>query len=150
MADASQLDYTLAAAQANALAGVTAEVGILNDSRKSNYLTAFNNWATSVLAGRISNANPPVPPKAFLVATGADGWAYPAEGPDPICPMPTVPPDYSQPTPTVMMEPVNVRNVPAGDTMPVGYIATAPDGTRWQKQASPTPFGVAYFYARVS
>jgi hypothetical protein len=34
--------------------------------------------------------------------------------------------------------------------MPVGYIATAPDGTRWQKQASPTPFGVAYFYARVS
>jgi hypothetical protein len=55
--------------------------------------------------------------------------------------IPEFPPPY---TPPVLPEPGNIRNVPAGDTMPVGCMLTAPDGSPWQKQVSPTPFGGAY------
>jgi hypothetical protein len=85
-----------------------------------------------------------------VIAIGEDGWAYPNQGSEPVCdlpPIPAVPPPY---TPPVLPEPANVRNVPAGDSMPVGYVLTAANGSRWQKQTSPTPFGVAYFYARVA
>jgi hypothetical protein len=64
--------------------------------------------------------------------------------------MPPVPDDYSKPKAQPIAEPTTVMNVPPGDTMPVGYIATAPDGAKWQKQASATPFGIAYYYARIA
>jgi hypothetical protein len=41
-------------------------------------------------------------------------------------------------------------NMPPGDTIPVGYIATAPDGAKSQKQASAMPFGIAYDYACIA
>jgi hypothetical protein len=127
-----------------------AQVGLLNENLRIQYQTAFGGWSTSVLAGRIPNTNPPQPPRKYVIAIGEDGWAYPNQGSEPVCdlpPIPTVPPPY---TPPVLPEPANVRNVPAGDSMPVGYVLTAADGSRWQKQTSPTPFGVAYFYARVA
>jgi hypothetical protein len=41
--------------------------------------------------------------------------------------------------------------VPLGDTLPVGIKMTDPaTGAVYQKQASPTPFGTAYFYVRVA
>jgi hypothetical protein len=67
----------------------------------------------------------------------------------PLCEVPAfakIPP----PQVLALPEPSHVRNVPKGDTMPVGYIVSDPEGNRWQKQSSVTPFGVAYFYSRIS
>jgi hypothetical protein len=155
---------TLEAAQANTLAAVQLQVANLNDGLKSDYLTAFGNWSQSVLAGRSDNSNPPQPPKAFLVGyfndpttgPGSTGpyankivqWAYPATGTDPVCVLPPIPSIPKPPAPLPERE--DIRNVPLGDTLPVGFKMTAPDGGVWQKQASPTPFGIAYFYARVA
>ena len=161
-------DYSvtsLQAAQANALAATQQQVSNLNDALKSNYLTTFNNWAQSVLAGRSDNSNPPQPPKAFVVgyftdptsgpgASGAYGtmpiqWPYPAAGSDPVCPMPAIPSVPAPPPP--LPERDDIKNVPLGDTLPVGFKMTDPaTGHVYQKQASPTPFGIAYFYARVA
>jgi hypothetical protein len=141
---------TLAAAQANTLASSTATAQHLNDELKNRYLSAFNDWTISVLAGRIDNSNPPQPPAGYDVVTGPEGFAWPALGTTPVAVMPPVPPDHSKPQVQTFPEPDNIRNVPPGDTMPVGYTLNAPDGSRWQKQASPTPFGVAYYYAKVA
>lgn len=140
---------SLATAQANVLASTTAEVALLNSNLKSNYLTAFSNWTITLLAGR-SAGDPPKPPAGYVVAFGEDGFAYPQLGTTPVCNMPAipaVPPPY---VPPVLPEPDNIRNVPVGDNLPVGFTTVDSTGTRWQKQASPTPFGVAYYYAKVA
>jgi hypothetical protein len=156
---------TLEAAQANTLAAVQVQVEHLNDALKANYLTTFNNWAQSVLAGRSDNGNPPHPPLAFAVGyfndptTGPGSlgpygnktvqWAYPATGDVPVCPMPAVPSIPAPPPP--LPERDDIKNVPLGDTLPVGFkMADPATGHVYQKQASPTPFGIAYFYARVA
>jgi hypothetical protein len=154
------------AAQANTLAAVQRQVQDWNNVLKTNYLTAFDNWSQTVLAGRADNSNPPQPPKAYVVGhftdpTSGPGslgpygdtpivWPYPAVGKDPVCAMPAVPASIKPYTPPVIPEPDNVRNVPVGDTMPVGYRIKTSDGSVWQKQASPTPFGVEYYYTRLS
>ena len=156
----------LDAALANTLAAVQRQVQDWNEVLKSNYLTAFDNWSQSVLAGRTDNSNPPKPPNAYVVGQFTDPttgpgslgpygdmpiqWAYPAQGTQPVCPMPPVPPSLKPYTPPVLPEPDNVRNVPVGDNMPVGYRLKNADGSVWQKQASPTPFGVEYYYARLA
>ena len=156
----------LGAAQANTLAAAQRQVKDWNENLKSNYLTAFDNWSQSVLAGRADNSNPPKPPNGYVVSYFTDPttgpgslgpygetpiqWAYPAEGIQPVCAMPPVPPTAKPYVPPVLPEPDNIRNVPVGDTMPVGYRITTADGSVWQKQASPTPFGVEYFYSRLS
>lgn len=153
-------------AQANTLAAVQRQVNDWNNVLKSNYLTAFDNWSQSVLAGRADNTNPPQPPKGYVVGYFTDPttgpgsvgpygdtpiqWAYPAQGKDPVCAMPALPPPMKRYTPPVIPEPENIRNITAGDTMPVGYRITTADGSVWQKQASPTPFGVEYYYTRLS
>ena len=89
---------SLVAAQANQLASSTIMVGQLNGNLKSIYLTAFNNWKISVDAGRISNANPPKPPKGYVVcAPDANGFQWPVLGPDPVCDMPALPEDHFTP-----------------------------------------------------
>jgi hypothetical protein len=154
------------AAQANTLAAVQRQVQDWNNVLKSNYLTAFDNWSQSVLAGRTDNSNPPQPPKAYVVGhftdpTSGPGslgpygdtailWPYPMQGTEPVCPMPPVPAAIKPYTPPVIPEPDNIRNVPSGDAMPVGYRVKASDGGVWQKQSSPTPFGVVYYYMRVA
>lgn len=153
MADYQYPDFSLTslgAAQANTLAAVKVQVGNLNDNLRSIYLTAFSNWSQSVVAGRAENSNPPIPPKGYTIMTSPEGWAYPGQGNDLVCDMPPIPEVPKPYTPPVLPEPVNIRNVPVGDIMPAGYLLTAPDGTRWQKHATPTPFGVAYYYARVA
>ena len=157
---------TLQAVQANTLAAVTSQTVELNNNLNSNYLTSFNNWLLSWTAGRITDkSSAPKPPNGFVVGyfndpttgPGTIGpygdtvvqWAYPALGSTPVSPMPgipDIPPPY---VPPVLPEPANIRYVPVGDTMPVGYQLIAPDGSKWQKQASPTPFGMAYYYAKV-
>jgi hypothetical protein len=140
---------SLAAAQANVLASTTAQVALLNNNLKTIYLSAFNDWTINLLAGRPAG-DPPKPPKAYRVVTGADGFAYPQLGDALVCDMPPVPeapPPYVAP---VLPEPENIRSVPVGDKLPVGFVMVDAGGIRWQKQASPTPFGVAYFYAKVA
>ncbi|HXK04656.1 MAG TPA: hypothetical protein VMS37_19795 [Verrucomicrobiae bacterium] len=156
---------SLQAAQANALAAVQQQVANLNDALKSNYLTAFNNWAQSVLAGRSDNSNPPQPPKAYAVGyfddptsgTAGSGvygtqviqWPYPAQGTDPVCAMPAIP--SIPPPPPPLPDRDDIKNVPLGDTLPVGFKMTDPaTGHVYQKQSSVTPFGIAYFYVRVA
>jgi hypothetical protein len=147
---------TLQAAMANATAAVTAQVDQLNQQITTLYLNAFNGWSSNVVAGRIDNSNPPQPPNAYVVGYFTDStnpnaqWAYPAIGDKPVCTMPPVPPAAKPYVPVVLPEPDNIRNVPPGDTMPVGYTFIAPDGGKWQKQCNPTPFGMAYYYARVA
>ena len=51
---------TLQAAMANSRAGVQSQVTAWNEALQTDYLTVFNNWATSVLAGRSDNSNPPI------------------------------------------------------------------------------------------
>jgi hypothetical protein len=157
---------TLEAAQANTLAAVQVQVQHLNDALKSNYLTTFSNWSQSVLAGRSDNSNPPKPPMGFVVGYfndpttgGGDStpgpyanrvvrWAYPATGTTPVCAMPEIPAIPAPPAP--LPERDDIKNVPLGDMLPVGFKMTDPlTGHVYQKQASPTPFGIAYFYARV-
>ena len=153
-------------AQANTLAAAQRQVNDWNAVLKSNYLVAFDNWSLSVLAGRVDNSNPPQPPDGYVLgyftdpttgpgSVGAYGsmpiqWAYPAQGTVPVCPLPPVPPAIKPYTPPVIPEPENIRGVLAGDTMPVGYRLLTPDGSVWQKQASPTPFGIEYYYTRLA
>jgi hypothetical protein len=142
---------SLAAAQANTLASSKVQVEHLNDNLKTLYLSKFNDWKIDVEAGKIPNTNPPQPPMKYVLAT-TNGFSFPAESAnEPICEIPAIPEDRSK----AQAQPVylgndRVQNVPAGDHFPVGFELTAPDGGRWQKQASPTPFGVAFYYARVA
>jgi len=143
-------DTSLEAAKANVLASSTAMAAHLNDELRKRYLLAFDGWKTSVLAGKIDNANPPAPPTGYDVVKADSGFSYPALGSTPVCGMPEIPPDISKPVVQVLPEPDHVRNVPKGDTTPVGFIVTSDDGSQWQKKRSVTPFGIAYFYERVN
>lgn len=167
MSDTDFAATTLQAAQANTLTAVTAQVANLNNNLQSNYMTAFNNWLLNWNAGRVTDkSTAPKPPIRYVVSyfddptTGPGSlgpygdmvvqWAYPAVGFQPVCaqpPIPDIPPAQVNP---VVTGNGTIQNVPAGDTMPVGSIIPAADGTKWEKMASPTPFGTAYYYVKVS
>lgn len=144
---------TLEAAMANTEAAVKVQVAQFNQQRISGFMTTFHNWSLSVEVGRSPNTYPPQPPNAMVVGHFTDPtntkalWAYPAEGTEPVCKMPPIP--KVTPPPAPLAEPDNIRNVPKGDVLPVGFTFTAPDGSKWQKQSSHTPFGIAYFYLKV-
>ena len=140
---------SLAAAQANVLASSRAQVSLLNANLTSLYLARFNDWKISVDAGKIDNSNPPLPPIGFTLAQNAEGFSFPVWGTEPVCAMPPIPQDRSKPAPPPSSTGNDrVRNVPPGDTFPVGFEILS-DGAVWQKQATPTPFGTAFYYARV-
>jgi hypothetical protein len=134
-------------ALANYVAEASTVAAMLNANLTFNYKVGFQNWADAVIAGKIANTNPPQPPAAWAAVKASNGWSYVIRGTDPVTTVPPIP--SIPPPPPPLPEPANVRNVPAGDTMPVGYVLVVPDGSHWQKQASPTPFGMAYFYQRV-
>lgn len=145
---------TLEAAMQNTAKAVSAQIVQMNESLKAAYLQQFNNWAQSVDIGRIDNSNPPKPPMAYIAATFQDQtnpnayWTYPAQGITPVCDMPPIPASHPQQVHPAVPG-ANVMNVPPGDVLPIGFIVTSSDGTKWQKQQSPTPFGVATFYAKI-
>lgn len=136
--------YVKAKAQADALR--------MNENLKTAYLDAtFANWFASYDAGRLPyDSTPPAPPKGFMVQPVGDGWGYDfvQVGP-PVCDVPTYP--KGTPPQVHVNFPGNesVMSVPVGDTMPTGFVATAPDGSKWEKRASTTPFGVAHYYAKI-
>ncbi len=141
---------SLKAAQANVLRSSQAQMEHLNEQLLALYLGRFANWKISVDAGKIDNRNPPKPPAAYVLETTSEGFAFPALGEEPVCAMPAIPPDRTQPQVlTITTGNARVQNVPPGDHYPVGFEVTAPDGVRWRKMASQTPFGLAYYYARV-
>ena len=150
---------TLDAAMANVETGAHQQVAALNAALQADYLVDFNNWAQRVIAGQSPEVNPPQPPDSYLVGHFTDStnpnaiWAYPVIGTLPVCVMPPLPvmPAVAAPASGAAASQIGSKqNVPAGDTMPVGYKATAPDGSVWQKMASLTPFGTAYYYERVA
>lgn len=158
---------TLKQAQASALVAVTAQVAELNSQLIGTYQTAFSNWLLNWTAGRISDkTTAPVPPAGYVVGYFDDPtsgpssnlgpygtmviqWPYPALGTSPVCAqpaIPAIPPPFVQQATTGN---ATVQNVPVGDLMPVGSVIVAPDGSKWEKMASVTPFGMAYYYAKV-
>jgi|SRR5450432_1367427 hypothetical protein len=158
---------TLQGAQANTLAAITSQVANANINLQSGYMTAFNNWLLSWNAGRTPDkSSAPKPPNDYVVGyfndptTGPGSlgpygdtivqWAYPALGTNPVCPMPAIPDMPPPQVHPVLTGNATLQNMPAGDTMPVGAIVPAPDGSLWEKMASPTPFGMAYYYAKVA
>jgi hypothetical protein len=150
---------TLETAMANVTAGTQQQVTGLNTALQCDYLVVFSNWALRVTAGQAPEINPPQPPDAYIVgyfidATNSNAkWAYPVMGTIPVCampPLPVVPTTQPAPASTAPASIGSKQNVPIGDTMPVGYKATTADGSVWQKMASLTPFGTAYYYERVA
>jgi hypothetical protein len=136
---------------ANTLASSTASAEYLNNELKLRYNQGFDSWKIMVLAGKIDNLNPPKPMNGYIVVKAESGFSYPEVGMAPVCePRTDIPADYSKPQVLDLPEPDHVRNVPKGDTMPVGLVATDSEGRRWQKQSSVTPFGKVFFYARVA
>src|SRR5260370_37824953 len=119
-------ETTPQAAMANSRAGVQSQVTAWNEALQTDYLTVFNNWATSVLAGRSDNSNPPKPPNAYVVGFFTDPtnplaqWAYPVTGNGPTRAMPPVSPAIKPETAPILPEPGNVRNGPACGTSPGG------------------------------
>src|SRR5262245_34939925 len=106
---------TLEAAIANTLASSTVMVEHLNSELKKRYVSAFESWKTTVLAGKSPNTNPPQPPVGYVLSTGKHGFTFPALGTEPVTATRTdIPPDYSKPQVLVLPEPEHVRNVPPG------------------------------------
>ena len=66
-----------------------------------------------------------------VLVTGAAGFTYAEFGSARLVARTDIPSDYSKPAVHVVPEPETIRNVPPGDTMPVGYVAVAPDGRRF-------------------
>lgn len=146
---------TLEAAMANTEAAVKIQVDLFNAQLIADYKTKFGNWSVNLVAGRDAGPMPEVP-YGFMVGHFTDEtnsnakWAFPQKGADRVM-APLIPPPTPKPyVPPVLPEPENIRNVPLGDTMPVGFTFTLPDGSKWQKQSSHTPFGIAYFYLKIS
>lgn len=146
---------TLEAAMANTEASVRLQVDQLNAQLIAGYKTAWGNWLGNAAAGRDAGPAPAVP-YGYMVGHFADAtdsraqWAYPTRGNVPVTAALTAPPLPKPYVPPVLPEPESIRNVPVGDTTPVGFVVTAPDGVKWQKQSSHTPFGIAYFYSKVA
>lgn len=159
----------LAAAQQNALSSVNHEIADLNAQAQDNFKTAWNNWLLNWNAGRVADkSTAPKPPAGYVLAffndptTGpgapAPGpygdmviqWPYPALGTNPVVPQPPIP---DVPAPQVSQNATgngSVQNVAAGDTLPVGSIVKSADGSSWEKMATPTPWGVAFYYQKVN
>ena len=155
---ASILATTLATAMNNVLAGAQQQVTGLNANLAQNYMQVdWQNFLLRFAAGQ--PATPPIPPNGYIVGEFVDPtnpvavWAYPVQGNVPVCaqpPLPTAPEPAPVNTAVAASRIGDKQNVPVGDTMPVGFKATAPDGSVWEKFSSATPFGVAQYYERVA
>lgn len=151
---------SLAAAQANVLAGAQRRVDDLNAAITADYQTTWADFVDRVTGGHEDNTNPPQPPKAYVVgyvtdSTGDPGpilWAYPMRGTDPVCAMPAVPGVVQHATGTMLIGTSNPSapqwfNAKTGDTTPVGTVApgTSQDGISGLFQKVGAPVGFGYF-----
>jgi hypothetical protein len=123
-------------------------VATLSQTLAANYMTAFQNWAAQFMKAKIPNTNPLQPPAEYLAVGASNGWSYVIRGTEPVCAMLAIPQAAVASPP--LPERTDIRSVPLGDTMPVGFILTAADGTRWQKQGSLTPLAWPSYYAKVA
>jgi hypothetical protein len=153
-----------------ATAGAQALVNAYNNSMIVNYYAQFETWSGNYAIGKADLSTMPVPPMAYYVASdfqdpttgaGATGpygitpiyWPYPKQGLSPVTaalPIPAPPTPQVQPTFQGTVATGTKMNVPPGDQMPIGTKITSPDGSVWEKMASPTPFGMATYYSKVS
>ena len=154
MSDSAQPDlwmFSLEAVRATMLASVNEQIKNLNSNLKIIYLNGFRVWASDVELGYRDASNPPEPPRAYVVGTDDAGWPAAVQGDQPVTPMPPLP---KPPTPTPVEIPPSALSamlVPPGDTFPVGTVITAPDGSRWRKTESATPFGgLVRYYVKLA
>lgn len=146
----------LADAQQNQAASSAIMVANLNSNLKVIYLTAFNNWALSVLAARIPNTNPPQPPTGYVVsAPDAEGFQWPVMGTAPVCDMPPVPADTFT-APVTVPNTISVGSsiggawfsVGAGDTFKPGMTTppvTSADGVTGTFEKFAAPVGAGWY-----
>lgn len=117
---------------ANSASSSASAAAAQNGARKSIYLSAFQDWANQVLAGKIPNTNPPHPPLAMMAAAGSNGLTYVIQGDQPVCAMPAVP-DIPHP-PDGMVVAIGSRialttfwaALPANANIPQGYTTPQP------------------------
>ncbi len=132
------------------LSSVNQQIETLNGNLKTIYLNGFRVWAADVEEGRCDAANPPRPPLAYVTGTDGAGWPAAVQGSEPVVPMPPLPKAPSYAPVEIPISALSAMPVPAGDAFPVGTVLTAPDGSKWRKSQSATPFGsVALYYARI-
>ncbi len=132
------------------LSSVNQQIDTLNGNLKTIYLNGFRVWATDVEEGRRDLSNPPQPPMAYVLGTDGAGWPAAAQGSEPVVPMPPLPQPLSYAPVEIPITALSAMPVPSGDVFPVGTVITAPDGSKWRKSQSATPFGsVALYYARM-
>lgn len=142
-------ETSIEAARANTLNSSVYMVNLKNQELIDAYNSNFDAWKEMVVAGQRDTSNPPQPPSGWrLSAPNEHGFIFYERGTEPVCPARTDIPVVNPVAPSWFENP-DIRNVPPGDTTPVGAIVTAPDGSRWQKMSNNTPFGVATWYQRV-
>lgn len=138
---------TLANALANSAVTAAANVAQWNANLLAQYQNTWSQWAQQVTGGWIDPATKPapVPPPAWIVAVGAEGYSNPVISTTPIC---SVPPAPTGPTVPPVAPPNNVdigNNIPVSgqpshfwqvgprDTWPIGKYtppnAKSADGT---------------------
>jgi hypothetical protein len=129
----------IAQALANCAASAATAAATLNSNLIQIYLTAFQNWAQQVLAGKIPNTNPPQPPLDYVAVQASDEWSYVIRGTDPVCAMPPIPSVPQAPSGMVVGIGSRIANtnywaaLPTNANVPNGYTTptpvTAADGT---------------------
>jgi len=145
-ADATSLE----SAQANVLASSQVMAANLNANLKTLFLGAFNDWCTSVNAGRIPNTNPPQPPASFVVVTANSGWAFPEQNGTPIVDMSTltIPPDRTEPPSLTLV----ANTIDVGAHLVGSWYAAGPQDT-WppNKQTPPVtlPDGSTHVFLKI-
>lgn len=89
------------------------------------------------------------PDGSVTVGAGPDLYAWVTDDGAPVAVCPDIPAVAPVVHPIITGN-GSVMNVPVGDTMPIGTKATAPDGSVWEKQSVPGPWGTYVFYQKIS
>jgi hypothetical protein len=102
-------------------------VADMNANALAIYMNNFNNWALSVVNGKIDNTNPPQPPMAWVIVTDATtGLANAVVGTTPVCPLPPIPPSHVQTQPTPPPNNIDIGTCILIGTTPSAYYRVGP------------------------
>ena len=150
-----------AAAIANVLNSSTEMMEHLNSELKRNYLSLFNDYCISFLAGRNDGSNPPQPPAGYKLGDPDEyGFQWPQLGTSPVCPQPSMP---AGPPPATTPAPAAVQKIDAlptdphkeGDQVTGAYLVSvgnAPEtvgsySALWTLRVFRLPFGTARYWS---
>lgn len=165
----SPLDATLAQAQSNTYFAISHLVDQMNASKTQDFLNAWARWKSDFISGTAGLETMPKVPKSYVIGYFTDPttgggestpgqyanqrvqWPYPSQTGEPLLPQPPVPAKPAVVAATWFNAlGGSVVTAVAGDNTPVGVTITDSNGQKWIKKSSPTPFGTAYFYEKVT